>query len=235
MENMQEPFYSKTKPDLIGYKTKISIDKIIENAKPKITISDKISQFVSNITTTYTAPNLFYITIFMLVLSFLIFRYSRKKENYANLSDIQNQTNRLRYQEQPTIDILKPVNKQYNEIVNYPPEDLPININDDIIYTKDLYERNYQHDDIGTPNYDFDVVYKSPTRSSYAGQYDSYQNAEDTDTINPLGFSNEFNTTSGNFISGMTDLNRHNIQNYGELLSDNNNYLYDSLDSNNPQ
>jgi hypothetical protein len=78
-------------------------------------------------------------------------------------------------------------------------------------------------------NYDHNNVYNYPSNSFHSGTYDTYGNAQDTNFINPLGFSNNFNTNSGNFVNSMTQANRQNVTDYQTFMDNNQGNLIDAL------
>ncbi len=61
------------------------------------------------------------------------------------------------------------------------------------------------------------------------GTYNTYADAKDTNIVNPYGWSNNFNTTTGSFITGMTDMNRQNVYDYQTILDNMNGNLVDGL------
>ena len=61
------------------------------------------------------------------------------------------------------------------------------------------------------------------------GTNNLYQNAVDTSIMNPLGFSNNFNTTTGSFISGMTSANKDNVVDYQQIMESMRSDLTNSL------
>lgn len=110
---------------------------------------------------------------------------------------------------------------QNNELnVMYPPDTLPVNIGNEKIFTRNLYENPIADEPLNAPDYDYDNVYKNRSRSYYSGAYDTYKNAKDTTIENPYGWSNNFNTTTGNFVKQMTDQNLQSVIDY-HTIADN--------------
>ena len=109
----------------------------------------------------------------------------------------------------------------------YPPDTLPININDQKVFARNLYGTPISDEPLNFPNYDYDNVYKSKSRSYYSGAYDTYRNAQDTTIKNPYEWSNKFNTTTGRFVGQMTDKNLQSIIDYQTILDNNEANLID--------
>jgi len=58
------------------------------------------------------------------------------------------------------------------------------------------------------------ISYEKPPRNYYTGTHNPYEHAQDTDIPNPLGFKNDFNTTTKDFLEQSTDLNQQNLADY---------------------
>ena len=233
-------FFSNTRPNLIGNDIKRTVNKIMKKQSNNTTISDKISFRLGEFYKNYIEENKFYVFIFFIIIIFLIYRYynrSGKKENYSNqdyekLKDIiYNQTAHLRYDDQPTIDRLRSIDDQpRHDKVYYPPDPLPVNIpGKGIIYTRNIYDDPEPYPALNTPKYNYNNVYENKSRSYYNGTYDTYQNAQDTDIPNPLGYPNNFNTTTGDYIKYMTNTNEKYVMDYQNILDKANLNLVDSL------
>lgn len=222
-------YFAGKQPDLIGPIMKKAVGKITHKAGNNSTVSDKISNFMGD----YIYENKLIVLILVLFFGFLIYRYYHKKNNntsnkdepfanqdYNMIHDIAAQTDYLRYDVPPSFNPIRPVNDQ-KEHVYYPPDPLPINIpGKGFVYTRNIYGEPLEDKSINSANYDYSGVYKYPTRSYYSGTHDTYENAQDTDIINPLGFPNDFNTRVGNFGGKMTDANNQNINDYQNILDD---------------
>lgn len=237
---MNSEYYSKSQPNLIVPQVKITLDKIIDNNENGSTISEIIANKMYNFYNDYLKNNMFILTIITIFIIFLVYRYYATKEEKQNnnkqvedkeqnqidnrehyqdltLQEIQSQTDHLMTNEQPHFNPLYSVNSQQTS-VNYPPDNLPINTGNSLIFTKSLnnqYPPSYPP--FNTPEYNYNSVYKNDTRSYYNGTYNTYKNAQDTNIQNPLGFSNNFNTETGNFVGPMTDLNQNIINEYNNL------------------
>ena len=145
------------------------------------------------------------------------------------MDDIKNTlTKHLMYDTQPSFDRLQSVKGQ-EEKVYYPPDPLPINIDGKLVYTRNLYKDPNRFPILNTSKYNYNNVYTDPSLSYYTGTSNVYKNAQDTNIINPLGFSNKFNTTTGNFVNQMTDKNKQNILNYQTVIDNKNINLTNSL------
>ena len=233
-------FYSNSKPDLIGPKVKKSVYKIIKKNTGGAIISDKISDVLMIFYKNYISPNMFTVVIFVVVIIFLLYRYYNKGTNNdeekftqaeSNIIDeiFNDQTSHLKYDSQPTLDILQSVN-EHSEPINYPPDPLPINIPDKgIIHTKNLYNYPQPYANLNNPNYNYNNVYEHPSRSYYTGTYNTYADAQDTNIVNPYDWSNNFNTTTGDFVGQMTDANTRNIVDYQTILDNTQSDLLNSV------
>lgn len=270
-------FYSNSKPNLIGSKMKKTVYKIMKKGSNN-TISDKISNIMSSTYTNYVKDNLLLIISIAIIIIFLTYRYYNKKnrenfdksneanfnnsDNFNNPNDqhsivdnILNQTNHLKYDSQPTLDILKSVDDQ-KEKVNYPPDPIRIDIpklnnlpnqkdqnyydncknyNNDTnqtIYARNIYPELPNFINLNTPNYNYNNVYDNNQLSYYTGTYNPYQHdisGQYGTIVNPLGFNTNFNQTTGEFIDGMTNLNKKNLYDYQSILDNMNNNLINSL------
>ena len=236
-------FYSGKKPNLIGPIMKSTVIKIVKKPNVNNTVSDKVTTYVSNIYDQYIAENKMIVLILILLTIFLVYRYydtknkkeNQEKETFSNqdynlIKDIKDyQTRHLRYDTQPVMNPTKSESVQ-RENVNYPPDPLPVNIpNTGFVYTRNLYENPPAYEPINFTNYNHDNVYENPSRSYYNGTYNTYQDAQDTNIVNPYGWSNNFNTNTGNFVGGMTEANRQNLYNYQAVTDNENKNLVDAL------
>jgi len=230
-------FFSGSKPNLVSNKLIHKFNKTVvaEPATGK-TISEKVFTFTSYIYNNYIKEHKYLWLLVVVIAIFLGYRYYNRsnksnKENYtcnANVIDEVEEAilNKLKFNKQPSFNPLKSVDDQKDkEPVNYPPEPIPIRTNGAI------EEKTFNPYDVKplsrmeTPKYNYNNVYEEPSRNYYDGTYNTYKNAKDTTIVNPLGFSNKFNTTTGAFIGEMTNNNKHNVFDYQKILNDNRNNM----------
>ena len=242
-------FYSNTKPDLIVPRVKKSVVYIMKKKSSFTTFSDKLSELVGGFYSEYICDNKLILIILVAIIIMLLCRYydkqnrisegtykKDKKEGFTRdetkiINNImETQTKHLKYNTQPSFNRLYSVNDQF-EPVNYLPDKVPLNIpGRGLVYDKNLpYSKPYQN--LNNPEYDYSSAYTYPSRSYYNGTYDTYNNTqnENTNMVNPLGFSNDFNHTTGSFVSGMTSANHQNIVDYQKILNEMNNNLENSI------
>jgi len=225
-------FYSRSKPNLINNDIKRKVYKIIKKKSiSKYTISEKISNLMSYMYKHYIQENKGLVIIIVIIILFLVYRYYNKSsitERYSNanvLDDITKAlTKHLVYDTQPSFNRLQSVDEQAEKI-NYPPGPLPINLSGDkVVLAKDLYKVD-KFPTMNTPKYNYDNVYTDPSRSYYTGTYNTYDQAQDTDILNPYGYPNNFNTSTGKFITQMTDKNKKNIMDFQGVIDNRDNNL----------
>lgn len=241
-------FYSDKKPNLIGFKIHKTVDKIVNTKPTNATISDKITEMVRNFYDEYINEHKLLTFLVLACLLFLLYRYYNRNTKEDDVKDLKEefsdeeynilknitgqQTQHLRYDEQPTMNPLYPVHQQA-EKVYYPPDPLPINIpGEGFVYSRNIYKDPDHYTPINAPNgYDYDNVYKNKSRSYYNGTYNTYKNAQNTNIINPLGYPVDFNTSTGDFVTGMTNRNEKVVTDYQAVLDNMNGNLTDSLKS----
>jgi hypothetical protein len=240
-------YYSNLRPRLVDPKLEKTVYKLARGGAVGVqTISDKITKIISDFYEGYIREHIFLTIILLIMASFLIYRYNNKNyyttrknikpESFSNeesniLKDITStQTAHLRYDTQPRMNPLYPVDTQH-EHVNYPPEPLPINIpGNGIMYTRNLYNEPKQNTPLNVArDYDYGNVYDYDSRSYYTGGYNTYQGAQDTNIENSLGYPTNFNTTTGKFISGATRRNEQNLVDYESIIDNTQGNLVDSL------
>jgi hypothetical protein len=236
-------FFSNSKPDLVGPKVRKSVYNIMKTDVTNATISDKISLMLTDFYKDYISENKTIFIIVVLIVLFLLYRYynkeKQKNKDYTekftideqNIIDniMNDQTSHLKLDTQPSFNNLQSVNDQHEDI-NYPPMPIPLNIpNKGIVYTKNPYTYPSPPTNLNNPNYDYNDVYKNKSRSYYSGTHNPYKNAQDTDIVNPYGWSNRFNTDTGAFITNMTDANNQNIIDYQTVLDNMEGNLIDGL------
>jgi hypothetical protein len=240
-------FYSKQPPNLIGPVMKETLNDIIKS-KPEIhnTVSDKLAKYVTEIYTNYISPNMIFIIIAIIFGVFLYYRWqnrsnspSESKEDFQTiennnlLNEIEEyQLSLLKHDNPPSMNPIVSVNKQnQNDIINYPPDRMtPFNAGEGrYVQFPNQFQQGQQQFPVNDSNYDFNNVYSDPTRSYYNGTYNTYQNAHDTDIQNPYGWSNNFNTNSGNFVNFMTSSNNANVTDLNLIEHDMQGTLIESL------
>lgn len=236
-------FFSGKTPDLIGPTMKTTLTDIIN--KPKVggyTVSEKVTSSITNFYMDYINDYKFVIVCIILIIVCLVFRYKYKnKEGFSN--DVKDIKLVKKKKDVPPPDLIEEVNnlqfyydghlymnptqaidQQENQTqVLYPADPLPINISpDQKIFTRNIYENPQPDVPLNNPDYDYNDVYKYPN-NYYSGAYNTYKNAQDTTIENPKGFSNKFNTTMGNFVGPMTNMNMQSVYAY-QTINDNKEY-----------
>jgi len=184
-------FYSNSKPDLICSKNKKPLYNIGSELQPnKETISETVLNIINTLYIKYIIPNMT-ITICMVVfILFLIYRYYTTANNNTKKQKSKS----------------APINTNYGLVIGNNEN----NGNNDI--TNQLSDPHYVIiDDKQIP---LIQKYHSEEKKYYTNTTNDYKNTQDTDIINPLGFSNDFNTTTGAFVGEMTDLNNQNVENF---------------------
>lgn len=239
-------FYSGKRPNLIGPVMKSTICQIVTK-KQNInnTVSDKITAHFSDFYNGYILENKIVLFIIAIFIAFLVYRYydtkhkkdqiKNKSEYFANqdsnlIKDIKEyQTRHLKFDTQPVMNPTLSAEEQ-KEKVYYPPDPLPLNIpGDGFVYTRNIYPDPKSYPSINHSNYNYNNVYENPSRSYYNGTYNTYQDAQNTNIVNPFGWSNNFNTNTGNFVGGMTNENRQVMSDYQTVIDNKNYNLVDAL------
>lgn len=240
-------FYTNSRPNLISTRVRKKV-KILANTYTNSnkninggTINSSFDDFLQSLYKNYIEPNKIILVFIISVTLFAWYRIKQKKlerekegrENEAILEQfvddepgnlqqiIYDQTRNIKYKEQPTLNPLFPVDNQYTEEVNYPPTAIPMNLDGQGL---SMVQNNaYPREPFPTmidPKDNYDYPYTSDTRNYYSGMNNSYKNAQDTTIQNPLGFSNNFNTSTGAFIGQNVDLNQNAFQNYNQHQQD---------------
>jgi len=237
-------FYSGKQPNLIGPVMKSTICRVIKKPNINNTVSDKIATYMSDLYKDYIVDNKVIIFIILIFVSFLIYRYyntkakvekEKKAESFSSeegnlLKNIHEyQTKHLKYDNPPSMNPLdSPADNE--DIVNYPPDPLPINIpGEGMVFARDIYPPPRHETPFNHVNYNHDNVYENQSRSYNAGTYNTYQNAQDTNIVNPYGWSNNFNTNTGNFVSPMTNMNNQVLIDYQSILDNQQGNLTNAL------
>lgn len=237
-------FYSGKQPNLIGPIMKNTVCTVMKRPVINNTVSDKVSTYVSRLYQDYIVENKIVLFILAVFVGFLIYRYYNKnqtkekketKEKFSNeesslMKEIrQYQTQHLQYDNPPSMNPTEPPSQQEDEVF-YPPDPLPINIpGSGFVYSRNIYNQPTKFPEFNNAPYDHNNVYNYPSNSFYNGTYNTYQGAQNTDIVNPFGWSNQFNTNSGGFVNPMTNLNMENMIDYQTILDNNNNNLTNAL------
>ncbi len=228
-------YYSGSRPNLIGPIMKATVNKAIKRPAIGNTISDKVTNHITKMYNNYVVNNKIPFFVCLAIISFLVYRYHCKKTNEQFNPHHKKKAQTLPYthlQMNPT----SPIDHQDVDIdIQYPPDPLPINLGnregkDNIVYTRDIFEHNNTSDllnDDLSYIYDHNNVYNRSSLENYHGLYNTYQDAKDTDIPNPFGWSNDFNTNTGHFVSDMTDLNAAALGNYQKVLDTTRQNLFD--------
>ena len=245
--------------NLIAGKIKQSVNDAMSKTVSSLTVSDRVSDIGSNFYDRYIKDWTLIAIVVTAILFMLVCRYydksdrgdfdrdtTNKVNNEPFTSEeqrimkelIADQTKNLKYDDPPHFNKLQSVNQQ-QQYINYPPQVLPLNLpgvgqtyNHSYNPSNSNYTYPPQYQNLNTPTYDYNNVYSYPDRSYYNGTLDTYQGAEDTNITNPLGFSNDFNSTTGSFISGMTGANRENVIEYQQILENMKNNLTQNVGPN---
>ena len=211
--------------------------------------NNTVGNFFKNLYDSHIRPNLFVILVVIIIILLLLIRYvtykKQKKinsinenyevtngvrkygnpsENIKGYDDLFNelsfdQIKHLIKSEQPSVDPTKSVDNQNKEYTNYPPEKLPINLNDGngITLKKNIYPDPPNFENLNTPNYNYEAAHYNP-RAYYHGTYNTYRNSVDTVIPNPIGLPVNFNTSTEQFVKYATDENNNNVNMYQSIL-----------------
>jgi hypothetical protein len=228
-------YYYGRKPNLIGPLMTNTVNDISQKPVNGNTISDKVSGVFTAFYDNYIKDFIIIWSIVIIVFVFLIYRYNSIKDKPKREDRepfmYEDQVSHLLHNDQPSINPLYSVRSQeQNHKVYYPPDPLPISIpGSGMVYARDIYNEPKVSDNLNSPNYDYNAVYKYPSRTYYNGTLNTYENAQDTNIVNPYGWSNAFNTTTGNFVTQMTGMNNDNVTNYRRILDNTSDNLTESL------
>lgn len=234
-------YYSNAKPNLIGPRIEKTVYTLKKMEVNNNSISDKVVHFISTFYDDYIKQNKLVTFIIISIIAFLSYRYVNRvqKEKFNNneqhiIDEIMNkQTQHLANDDQAHFDRLIAVNNQ-QQPVNYLPGGLPINLpNQGIVQRQAIkpYPQQYagQGTDVPSFNPNYNNVQTAKSRSHYAGTHNTYQNTPHNDAVNPLGFSTQFNKTTGNFVGSMTNKNKQNAIDYNAILNNVNKNLRNGL------
>jgi hypothetical protein len=146
------------------------------------------------------------------------------------MRNISRQTMHMRSDigNQPSMNPSIPVKDQYVEQVNYMPDNVPINIDGSGPRILNMPTSEAYHNLI-SPSMKHNAGINDVSRQYYTGIHNSYQNQLDTDIINPLGFPNNFNSTTDEYVDKNVNLNKQNLIDYSQILYNTNQNLTNSL------
>jgi len=238
--------FPNPKPNLVDVNITQNIKNIISQNVKKHTLLDKLCIYIYQIYHNYFKPNKFLIIITVSIVLFLYYRYDMKKRNdlknrkrrkstiNEDFSDdvislennispevfksiTQDQTAHLQHNNQPHYNPAYPINTQ-EMYVNYPPGPISLNIDGDIKYARNSNNPRQPINQLYAPPVNFFNAYEQPSYEYYTGTENPYEKSQDTLLENPLGFPTDFNTTTGNFMCGMTEINKKNIADYKEIV-----------------
>lgn len=216
-------FYQNANPNLIGPIIKKKIHDILKYSPPPTTPNNNnIHNSIINFYNTYVKHRIISIIIILLIISFLVFRYyshkSKKhtvihKEQFSNADFTDSQIKSLLYSDQPHVNPSQSIHSPNNSSPHiqqiHPPTSISANLGDDKYVTINN-KPSLPFDNFNTPIYDYNNVHYLPSEY-YHGTLNTYENAQDTSIINPLGYDNAFNTSTGNFVNYSTSLNNSNL------------------------
>lgn len=242
-----EEFYYDKHPNLVGPIMKTTICKIVKKPKINNTVSDKISSYISEVYNGYISENKIIIFIILAFVVFLIYKYYNKtpkkeidekekqkelftNEEYNLLKEIEDyQTKHLLYDNPPSMNPTMDPALQEDDVF-YPPDPLPIRLPElGIVETRNIYPDPPSFQPLNNINYDYNNVYNNVSRSYNTGTYNTYQNAQDTNITNPYGWSNNFNTNTGNFVGPMTNMNMQSLGQYQAVKDNTTQNLLDAM------
>jgi len=222
--------------NLLGEKIKGKAIEIEESDYGGYTISEKISSIFNVLYSDYIRHNKLLTAVILGIFLFLIYRYCKKldKERFSKFSksskfkklaaEIDSQTDKLKYNEQPTINPLKKLrnNKSYGK-TNYIPEPVYMKApNGKMIDGRKLYPYAKPYPELNKHAKD-EHTYKN-RRNYYTGTKDTYTGEQDP-IPHPYDWPSDIVSSTGKFVSGMTNKNKSLIDGYYRQLSKNSDYL----------
>jgi hypothetical protein len=222
-------FYSGIKPNLINNDILESIEKIT-NFKDKDTQFGGESFYESTI-----KPNMFAFILVGLFILFLAYKYYEKKNssndyeeedeiedfdedidnvfgsnNGSDESEIVIQPESVQFLRQ-TFNPSQTIHTQTSNI-NYLPDNVPVQING-VATSYDNLNPHY------IPDINMPPIYPPrQDRDRYTGWYNTYATAQDTSINNPLGFPNDFNTSTANAVGNMSCHNKNMIDETAKIM-----------------
>ena len=191
-------FFSQTNPDLINSKSLSDLNKIIisDSAPPK-TMSN-LSENLIGFYKKYIQANILPIIIIVIFVSFIIYRYmTHSSEDFDPNKSISSPQNLLEQS-----DILNDAVKRENKlnITN-----IDTIINDEILNDDSIYD-----DIIIRPNPD--------SREVYTGTKNRWEGAQDDEMDHPLGYANNFVSTTADTIGAFASRNKESINLASKML-----------------
>jgi len=189
-------FFSQTNPDLINSKSLSDLNKIIisDSAPPK-TISN-LSENLISFYKKYIQANILPIIIIVIFVSFIIYRYmTHSSEDFDPSKSISAPQNLLEQ-----TDILNDTVKKENKLKN-----IDTIINDEILNDDSIYD-----DIVIRPNPDSREVYTG-TKNRWLGDRDDLME-------HPLGYDNNFISTTADTIGAFASRNKESIDLASKML-----------------
>lgn len=194
-------FFSQTNPDLINSKSLSDLNKIIisDSAPPK-TISN-LSENLISFYKKYIQANILPIIIIVIFVSFIIYRYmTHSSEDFDPSKSISAPQNLLEQ-----TDILNDTVKKENKLKN-----IDTIINDEIINDEILNDDSIYDDIVIRPNPD--------SREVYTGTKNRWLGASDDLMEHPLGYDNNFISTTADTIGAFASRNKESIDLASKIL-----------------
>ena len=189
-------FFSQTNPDLINSKSLSDLNKIIisDSAPPKTmsNLSENLVSFYKK----YIQANILPIIIIVIFISFIIYRYmTHSSEDFDPSKSISAPQNLLEQS-----DILNDTVKNENKLKN-----IDTIINDEILNDDSIYD-----DIVIRPNPD--------SREVYTGTKNRWDGARDDEMEHPLGYDNNFISTTADTIGAFASKNKESINLASKML-----------------
>jgi hypothetical protein len=187
-------FFSNTNPDLISSKSLSDLNKIIiSDSAPQKSMSNLTENIIS-FYKKYVQANVLPIIIIIVFLSFIIYRYMSRESNEKfdpskPISDVQNLLEQT--------DILNDAVKKENK--------LNITNIDEILNDESIYE---------------DIILRPDpaSREVVVGTKNRWENAKDDEMEHPLGYDNNFISTTADTIGAFTTQNKQAINLASKML-----------------
>lgn len=193
-------FFSKSVPNLVLKKTLKKLQKDLNQSIPQVGgVDSLLLSFYSN----YIESNIFVISLFVIFILFLIYKYFAKNNNIENEDLIQD--NFI-----PTFNPSSEIELQ-NSYNNYLPDDIPLNINNELVSYNNL--NNVDENNIHKPTYVPHTNYIQ-NRDSYVGLHNPYINSMDFSNPHPYGsnWNTNFDNSTQSAIEFATELNNLSLQ-----------------------
>jgi hypothetical protein len=198
-------YFSDSQPNLLNKRTVKTLEKLLNQPLPAD--NGNISNGAQTLYKTYIEPNMFVIIIFVLIALFLYYKYVTKQDKKES------------EQFNPSI----PVAEQQSNI-NYLDDNIPVNINGNIMTHRDIYGDNIQQP--------INMQGTSINRT-HTGDVNTYLNSHDTMFMNPLGYPNDYNAHNEFALGRFTDKNRANLDELTKLVfNEQNDMIVNAFDTN---